>query len=238
MRPGFAVVVNLTRSYRAPALEELYNFGPHAGNQLFEIGNPGLTHESALSFDASLKHRSERVRGEVNAFYYRISDFVFPALTGEEEGGLLVAEYLQGDSRFTGFDGRAELRLHEHAWLNVGAGFVDAELTDTGEPLPRIPPFRATVALEIPWRGLTIEPELVAAAKQDQIFGAETETDGYTLFNIRASYLLPARHLTHQIAVRAYNLTNERYRRHTSFIKDLALETGRGVAVSYAVRFF
>ena len=34
-------VTNVTRSYRAPALEELYNFGPHVGNLLFEIGKPG-----------------------------------------------------------------------------------------------------------------------------------------------------------------------------------------------------
>jgi iron complex outermembrane receptor protein len=38
--------------------------------------------------------------------------------------------------------------------------------------------------------------------------------------------------------VRGYNLTDETYRNHTSFIKDLAPELGRGVKVSYSVRFF
>ncbi len=59
---GSALVVNLSRSYRAPAIEELYNFGPHAGNQLFEVGNPDLERESALSFDVALRHRSSAVR--------------------------------------------------------------------------------------------------------------------------------------------------------------------------------
>ena len=47
-------VTNLTRSYRAPALEELYNFGPHVGNLVFEIGNPDLERESTLGLDLSV----------------------------------------------------------------------------------------------------------------------------------------------------------------------------------------
>ena len=38
--PGGALVANYTHSYRAPALEELYNNGPHVGNLTFELGNP------------------------------------------------------------------------------------------------------------------------------------------------------------------------------------------------------
>src|SRR5262249_55784680 len=40
-----AFVANFTSSYRAPALEELYNHGPHPGNQAFEIGDVGLERE-------------------------------------------------------------------------------------------------------------------------------------------------------------------------------------------------
>ncbi len=39
---GGAAVLNYTHSYRAPALEELYAFGPHAGNLTWEIGDAGL----------------------------------------------------------------------------------------------------------------------------------------------------------------------------------------------------
>jgi iron complex outermembrane recepter protein len=233
-----ALVLNLTRSHRAPALEELYNFGPHAGNQLFEIGNTDLERESALSFDVSLRHQTPALRGELNAYYYDIRDFVFPALTGGEEGGLLVARFLQGDSRFTGFDARTEIRLHEHAWVNLGAGYVNAQVRDTGEALPRIPPLRATIGLEVPWRNLRIEPRLRLAASQDRVYGTETPTDGYAVVDVLASYLLPQRHVTHQFTLRTYNLTNELYRQHTSFIKDLAPEMGRGVLFTYAMRFF
>ena len=65
-----ALIVNLTRSSRAPALEELYNFGPHIGNLAFEIGNPDLEMESSFGLDVALRRRSGPVHGEVSAFIY------------------------------------------------------------------------------------------------------------------------------------------------------------------------
>ena len=74
---GGAFVANYTNSYRAPALEELYNNGPHVGTVSFEIGNPNLRRERSNGIDLSLRHRSNRARAEFNVFYYRINDFVY-----------------------------------------------------------------------------------------------------------------------------------------------------------------
>nr|MBA3949997.1 TonB-dependent receptor [Acidobacteriota bacterium] len=63
-----AIVANVTRASRAPALEELYNFGPHIGNLAFEVGNPDLSTESTLGFDLSLRARGARAHGEVNIY--------------------------------------------------------------------------------------------------------------------------------------------------------------------------
>ena len=56
--------------------------------------------------------------------------------------------------------------------------------------------------------------------------------------DIRASYVWPRQHTAHILTFTAYNLTNVLYRNHTSFIKDLAPEMGRGFKVGYSVRFF
>ena len=67
-----------SRRLRArPALEELYNFGPHVGNLAFEIGNPDLELERTIGLDLSLRGRSERASGELSFFTYGINDFVF-----------------------------------------------------------------------------------------------------------------------------------------------------------------
>ena len=231
-------VANVTRSYRAPALEELYNFGPHVGNLLFEIGNPDLEREATLGLDLSIRHQSTRLRGDFNFYVYDMDNFVFAAVTDEVLDGLSVAEYLQGDSRFIGFDAKGSVRLGEQVWLNLGLGLVDAELTRTNEALPRIPPLQGQLSVDVPYRGFTITPEWIFASKQDRVFRDETETDGYSVLNVRASYVWPRQHMVHILSVAGYNLTNELYRNHTSFIKDLAPEIGRGVKFGYSLRFF
>ena len=231
-------VTNFTRSYRAPALEELYNFGPHVGNLLFEVGNPDLEREATLGLDLSVRHQSTRLRGDFNFYVYDIDNFVFAAVTDEVIDGLSVAEYRQGDSRFIGFDAKGSVRLGERVWLSLGLGLVDAELTTTNEALPRIPPLRGQLSVDVPYRGFTITPEWIVASKQDRVFREETETDGYSVLNVRASYVWPRQHLVHILSVAGHNLTNALYRNHTSFIKDLAPEIGRGVKFGYSLRFF
>ena len=233
-----AFVTNLTRSYRAPALEELYNFGPHVGNLVFEIGNPDLEREATIGLDLSVRHQSTRLRGDFNLYIYDIHNFVFAAVTDEVIDGLSVAKTLQGDSRFIGFDAKGSVRLGEQVWLNLGLGLVDAELTTTNEALPRIPPLRGQLSVDVPYRGFTITPEWIFASKQDRLFREETETEGSSVLNVRASYVWPRQHMVHILSVAGYNVTNELYRNHTSFIKALAPEIGRGVKVGYSLRFF
>ena len=234
---GNALVANLTRSHRAPAIEELYNFGPHVGTLSFDIGNPNLDPESTVGLDLSLRHRGERVRGDLNFFVYDISNFIFGNRSGEVVENLPVFNVLQGDSRFVGFDARGSFRLAGQAWATLGLGRVDARLTATGEALPRIPPLRATLSLDAPYRGFTLSPRLTFAARQDDIFRGETATDGYALIDVRGSYVWPRQGTAHVVSFTASNLTNVLYRNHTSFIKDRAPELGRAVRVSYALRF-
>ncbi len=235
---GSAFVANLTHSHRAPALEELYNFGPHVGNLAFEVGNPTLDAETTLGLDVSFRHQADRVRSNLNAYVYSIDNFIFGDRTGEVEDNLPVWYFIQGDSRFVGFDAKSSVRLGGNAWATLGIGYVDAALSTTGEPLPRIPPLRGTVSLDVPYGGFTFGPQLEFAGQQADVFRDETETNGYSIVNLRASYVWPRQHTAHILSFTGYNLTNELYRNHTSFIKDLAPEMGRGVRVNYSVRFF
>jgi iron complex outermembrane receptor protein len=233
-----AFVVNLTTASRAPALEELYSFGPHAGNLAFEAGSPGLGLERTFGLDVSLRRRASRVSGELNAFVYGIRDFVFLDFSGEVVDGLREADYRQADSRFTGAEASGTVELVGGSHLEASVSFVDARLTATDEPLPRIPPLSGRLRLEVPWRGVTFTPEIVLARAQREVFRGETPTAGYALVNFGASYFVVRGHATHAITLSGQNLLNEQYRLHTSFLKDLAPEMGRSVKLSYTVRFF
>lgn len=235
---GGSFVANYSHSYRAPSLEELYNNGPHPGNLAFEIGDSTLNRELGDGFDFGLRHSSNCLRFEANGFYYHIRDFVFLAPTGAVEDDLIVAEYRQGTTRYTGFEARLDAQLHSALWLNLGADYVNAELTSSGMPLPRIPPLRLRTGLEIRYKGLLLNPEVVMARDQNRLFTTETRTAGYATFGLSGSYLIARQHAAHIISFNAFNLGNRLYRNHLSFIKEFAPEMGRGLRITYALRFF
>ena len=232
------VVFNYSHSYRAPALEELYNFGPHVGNLAFEIGDPSLLAETGDGVEVSLRQSSKRLEGEMNFFYYDFEGFVFPFATGEARDGLQEIRFTQRAARFIGTEAKLGIGFHQNLWLNLGLDFVDAQDTDTNTSLPRIPPLRGKAGLAFNYLGFRFTPELILASRQHQTFTGETQTPGYGVVNLKAAYSFVQKHLAHQISVNVFNVGDRLYRNHSSFIKNLAPEIGRGVRLAYMVRFF
>lgn len=229
---------NYVHSYRAPSLDELYNNGPHPGNLTFEIGNSNLKRERGDGIDLSLRHSSERVRAEGHYFNYKFNDFVFLAPTGDREDNLPVARYSQADSRYQGVEADVSVGLKKNIWLNSGLDYVNAELTATGTPLPRIPPLRGRLGVDFQFGAFRLNPEVVMSRDQNRLFTNEERTAGYGIVNVLASYTIAEKHAAHIFSVNGFNLGNKLYFNHLSFLKDIAPEIGRGVRVSYTVRFF
>ncbi len=242
---GGAFVANYTNSYRAPALEELYNNGPHVGTVTYEIGNEELENERANGIDFSIRHLGDKLRFSAGYFYYHINNFVFLApqdLDGDGqvdiEDGLPVAKYSQANSVYYGGEFDVNYHFNDLFGIYVGGDIVRAKLIDPPTDLIRIPPARLKAGLDINYKGLNIKPEGIFANKQDKVFPLETPTAGYGIFNIAGSYIVGQQHFAHIFTFNAFNLTDKLYRNHVSYIKDLAPEIGRGLKVSYSIRFF
>ncbi len=238
LAPRAALVVNYSSSYRPPAIEELYNLGLHAGSGAFEVGNPNLKAERGNGIDGSLRYKGRRVRGEFNLFYYRFSNFIFPFITGAEIEGLREVEFTQRPTRFMGTEANLDVSMSRDLWLTLGMDYVDAQEMNLGTSLPRIPPLRARIGIDYDRKGFHFEPELILASEQNQTFTGETRTPGYAVINLKASYTYAQQHRAHTFSVNVFNAGNRLYRNHTSFIKDLAPEIGRGVRFTYRVSFF
>jgi iron complex outermembrane receptor protein len=259
---NLVVAVSLARAARNPALEELYFFGPHPGNLTFEIGNPDLQSERALGFDVSLRTRAGRLRGEVTFFANRIDDFIFRNPLSDEEfeereeefderfgveheeegeeghgGEFPFIEYSGADATLWGVEAHADVTLTERLGAELTYDMVRAERREDGQPLPRIPPQRLMAGLRYTAGPLQVGVNGTAVARQDRVFGAETETAGYGLLRLHATYTLQSNRAVQTITARLDNATDTSYRNHLNFLKDVVPEIGRAFRLVYAVKF-
>ncbi len=235
-----ALGFSLARSVKFPSPEELYSFGPHAATLTFEVGNAMLGEETSVGFDLFYRHESERIRGEVTAFYTDFNDFIFPAFTGNEEDGFQVVEYRQQDAEFLGAELDLSVEILEsdrtHLDLRLMGDLVEAELSD-GSNVPRIPPFRLGAGLDVtsgPWSGAA---EVRWVDDQTSIADSETPTPGYTIVNASLGYRFVTSRFVYDLLLRGRNLTDEEVRLHTSYLKNLAPLPGRDISLSLRMSF-
>ncbi|MEZ5344746.1 MAG: TonB-dependent receptor [Pyrinomonadaceae bacterium] len=243
---GSSFFANFTSSYRAPSLEELYNFGPHIGTVTFEVGDQNLGRERSNGFELSLRQNAGRFRFNGSFFFYDIKDFIYLSPQDEDGNGLIdvddglpVSAFSQDDARYVGADLSADYQFNDYFGMFVAADIVNARLKDPDIALPRITPARFRIGGEFRYKGLSVRPEGVFAAskKADNIFPLETPTAGYGVLNINGSYTYYSARYAHIFTFGAQNLTDRLYRNHVNFIKDILPEAGRGIKASYTIRF-
>ena len=252
---------SLARAARYPALEELFYFGAHPGNFAFEVGNPDLNPEHALGFDIALRWRTARASGEVTYFRNDISDYVFRAPISEEEFQRRLPEFaarfpgrgigeepisteefpivenVAADSILHGIESHADFQISRALAVELGLDYIRGTLTETDEPLPRIPPLRFRGGLRYQRNAFQAGGEVTATAKQDRLFPTETPTDGYQLLRLYSAYSFMSGKVTNTITARLDNATNELYRNHLSLIKDFTAEMGRNFKLLYSLTF-
>jgi len=234
---NFVVALNVARAARYPALEELYYFGPHPGNLAFEIGNPNLESEHALGFDVSLRGRGSRFEAEVSLFRNDIANYIFREPTGEVEDDFPVVEHVAADSVLMGVEAHADFKVTSELTAEVTYDWVQGELKDSGDPLPRIPPYRVLAGLTYQKNAFQIGGSVQAVSAQNRVFGEETPTDGYATARFFASYSFNRGGVLNTITARLDNAANESYRNHLNYLKDVLLEAGRSFKVVYTLGF-
>ncbi len=234
---NLVIAVNLARASRYPALEELYYFGPHPGNLAFEVGNADLNAEHALGFDLSVRGRGHRFEGEVSYFRNNISDFIFRQPTGEVEDAFPVVKNVAADSVLTGVEAHADVKVTAALTAEITYDWVQGELKASGDPLPRIPPFRVLGGLTYQKNAFQIGGSVQAVSDQSRVFGAELPTAGYATAKFFAAYSFNRGSVLNTITARLDNAADRLYRNHLNYLKDVLPEVGRSFKVVYALGF-
>ena len=138
--------LGVDRSQRAPSPEELYSNGLHVATSNIEIGDDGLSPETAKRGELGIGWRNEHFRIEVSAWLARYADYIHlsPLLEVEDDGhlhtisedGMPIQVWNQGDARFNGFEIESEITLFDsdlgHLDVRLFGDSVHGKLTNTG----------------------------------------------------------------------------------------------------------
>lgn len=232
--------LNATHSERAPAAEELFANGPHAGTQAFEVGNPLFRKEKSNGLEATLKGSGDGYSFGLAAYYTRFDNFIYENDTVEVEDDLPVFQFLQSDAEFYGFEAEASARLARFGQTAIVvdgvADYTRATVLDVG-PVPRIPPLRLLGGVEAQTRLFQARAEVEHVFEQDRTTAFETPTDDFTLVSASVAFRPFGRTNPTSLTLSANNLFDVDARRHASFLKDFAPLAGRDFRLTARVSF-
>ena len=237
---GWRIGANLSRTARAPAAEELFSNGPHAGTEAFEIGNPDFAIERSWGAEAILRGSGDNYSFEASAYHTWFSNFIYQDFTGASIDGLPVYQFRQADARYYGFEAQASVTLARAGETSFAVDalvdYVHATITGTG-PSPRIPPLRMLAGIGAKSRIFDLRAEVERVLPQRRVSSFETMTAGYTMVNAEINLRPWGKDRPLSFALSANNIFNVDARRHASVLKDYAPLAGRDLRITARVNF-
>jgi len=234
--------LSISRSFRAPTVQELFARGFDAPSNSYFIGDSTLTPETALGIEASLKGNFTNVSFELTPYVNLITNFIYPFLTGDSTivagvGTLANRHFAATNARLLGFEASANYQFADYLALRASIDYVDAEDTKANVPLPKIPPMRGLLRLSYQNNIYAALVEWRLASKQDKLGDGDTPTAGYGIVNIGGGVRLFQGSVIHNITLHIDNLFNQLYRDHLSFVKDFLPQPARGARLHYDIIF-
>lgn len=249
---GYYLGSTLMHSFRPPSQEELYSEGPHLASYSYEIGNPDLDPERGLGKELFMRYRGDNVSAEIAGYHNAFSNYIYPRNTGRQNAQLPSLNDYQFEgaaARIYGVEASTEIQLLSNIAFNGILSYTHGErdLTqreqeldpeaDDIQPLPMIPPLKATVGLTYANEGFQFGGKARIAAEQTRTGDFETPTDGYTVVDLFGQYRFQSGNLMHTFSVNVGNLFDTTYRDHLSRIKDLMPQPGRNISLLYRMFF-
>jgi iron complex outermembrane recepter protein len=240
----------VTRSSRAPNVQELLSNGFHDATRSFEVGDINLKEETSYNLDLGYRFKSKWLRAEFDLFHNWAVDYIAQQRSGQfvdEDGNPCVVDCTplvlatQNDAIFKGYEAKLIFPMMENHY-----GFLDLTLFsdytrgefNNGSDVPRMPPLRYGLQLDYGKDDLTSYLRFTRAERQTNPGDFETPTDGYFLLNIGAQYKLKTyKDAELMLFAKGNNLLDENIRNSTSYLRNFAPEAGRGAEIGFRVSY-
>jgi iron complex outermembrane recepter protein len=222
--------VNLSRTGRAPSIEELYSNGPHVATQSFEVGDPTLRSEKSWNGEIYARFDSTRFDASATLYSNRFSSFIYESATGAIVDDLPEFVYLQRKARVWGVEAEMNANIAQLGAFDVivdgVADYTRAAIRGVG-PAPRIPPLRLLGGLELKSDALDLRGEVEWTDNQNRVASFEKTTKGFTMVNAELTWRPFGNDRNISLIAAAHNIFDVEARRAASFTKDFVALAGR-----------
>ena len=245
------VKLNVSKSYRAPAINELTSNGLNIGSNLVDIGNINLKAEQGYQADIAYGYDGKDVSLEADGFYNHISNFIFANRTNALSDGFPIYQYLSTNTAIiTGISGFLNIHPAATKWLEIENGFTYIyshipNETDSTKHLPYIPAPHLNSEIKLRLnnghnsilKGAYLKIGLQHNWAQNNVYSAfytELPSAQYTLFNagVGTNIVNPKTGKTIcAVYVNCTNLTNVTYADHLNLAQYFLAYNGTPVTV-------
>lgn len=239
--------VNIGRSFRMPAVNELASNGVHHGTFRHELGDSLLKSEVGYQFDAGYTYEANDFQFALSPFISWFQNYIFLEPTGQwsilPHAGQIY-KYNQARTLVGGGELTVSKRFKDHTEIESGLEYVYMQNLTDGYPLPFSPPASIfnSLNLSLPIRkqkesySLKVEHRYTFA--QNRVARNEEKTPDYNLFNLSFSVSKQLNSSKFEIIMQLRNLLNQKYFNHLSYYRKLHIpEAGRNVQISLKYSF-
>ena len=202
--------LNVSKSFRAPSIDELTSNGVNIGVNAFQQGNLNLKAEEGYQIDFAYGNNGKDVSFEADGFYNIINNFIFPVRVQSKLGGDSMVDgvpfyqYIANKAILTGFSGYFNIHPADTRWLEIDNNFTYVysyfpNQTDSTQHVPWTPAPRLTTEIKFKLadrknsilRSTYIEFGMAKYWAQNDIYSAlysEIPSLAYTLIQCRRWY--------------------------------------------------
>jgi iron complex outermembrane receptor protein len=247
------VKLNISKSYRAPAINELTSNGLNIGSNAVQLGNIGLKAEQGYQVDLDYGYNGQDVSVEADGFYNHIGNFIFADRTDSVSQGYPVYQFVSSNTAIIeGVSGYLNIHPAGAKWFEMDNGFTyiyshipNATDSTSHVPYTAAPHLTSEVKIRLDdahnsiLRGLYFKFGLQHDWAQNNIYSAlytEIPSAQYTIFNagIGTNFVNPK---TGRVICSFYanctNLTNVAYADHLNLAQYFLAYNGNPVTVTH-----
>ena len=258
--------MGLTRSQRAPQVQELFSNGYHDATRSYELGDPNLHMETSYNLDLGYKFKARGVRGELDLFTNWANDYIYQQRTGNYvPPGFVptvnsqtlsnaqcqadsptatctaVTGSMQADAIFRGYESKLIFPVMENRHgmidLTLFSDYTRGQFVNGGN-VPRLPPLRFGFQWDVSQQQWSANLRFTRAQAQNDAGANDTATAGYYLVTMGAEYQIKRYHDTNiMIYLKGNNLLNENIRNSVSYLRNFSPEPGRGAQLGFRVTY-